>query len=628
MTPRGRRLLLFVAMVAAGLAVVVLLSDPFERRTRAVIHDLPADADAAERVRVVDGGKGGDTLVSFPGELEFDVLQPVEVAPGKLEERPAWRVHMMSGQPDPAGGGFLASRPRVRMLDRDTGAETATLQADEARFETGSSVGGTVAIDFSHMTAQRFSLTGHVRGDFPMADGDNATLLAERLDVNGRVATAPGPVTWSRADMTLTGNDMTWTGDEGHVEFRADAHLSLSPSAQRKGLELDGPGGLSWTVPPDASDPRHAGFGELRGPVTGRTADGSTLASDRLVVDGAGRTLTLVGPSTLGLGDATAPLTVVSNGIRVDDVDGEPRVSTDQPVQWSRPGMAGHGTGLLWDSRTGHLHFDRDVKVEFAAVPADTAAGGKPAGLADAHGTAADRAPFTLDADGGLDWTVPPGAADPLREGTGEARGNVRGGDGTASFRTELLRVDGQAGTVALVGPSTWGHATDRDEVQVRAGGGIAVRTAPDGAAERVAADGGAEAWLRRQGEAEPSTHLRGQSLVLDRPARELTALGNARIERAGDPPLAVTAGERLLVTTDEQDEPRRVQADGGVACVSGEYEARGASLDWDLVADRAVLSGDCRLLSSGAWMSADRVELCPRAETFRILRSTLHVRP
>jgi len=613
MRARGKRVALFVAMVATGLLVAVLLSDPVVKRTQAVIHDLPADRAADGKLRIT-GEKREDTLISFPGELVFDVPEG-ETAPGGGPPRAAYRAHIRSGKPDAATGAFLAKEPVVSLLDKETGAETGTLRADEARFELSEGVGGGVALDLGTMSTHRFSLMGSVQGDFPVGEGEPPVVLqANRIDVNGRVVTAPGLVTWTRPDMKVDGLDMSWNADTGELQFRADAHLSMEPTAQRRGLQLAAAGGLLWSLPPGAKDMRRESSGELRGPVTGRTSDGATLATDRLAVDGPAQTLTLIGPSTLSLPEGDQQLTVSSSHIRVESFDVSPRVSTDKPVTWSRPGMSGHGTGMRWEKATGRLQFDRDVQLEFEGAPGGTP---KP-GQVPVH--------WQLLSDGPLEWTVPPGAADPLREGHGEVTRNVRGGDGTALFQTELLRVDGRAGTVDLVGPSSWELHTEQESMAVRAATGIGVRAAPDGTPQHVQADGDAQAWLNRAGDEGP-THVSGASLVMDRAARELSARGQAAVEQPGNPPMTVRAADHILLRTDDKDRAQWVEAIDDVVCTSGEYEARGENLTWDIEADHAMLQGDCMLLAAGGWMSADQVEVWPRAERFRIQNSKMHVR-
>ena len=52
MRARPRRLLLFVGMVATGLVVLYLLSDPFTGRGRATVGEL--GEEQGDRIRIVD----------------------------------------------------------------------------------------------------------------------------------------------------------------------------------------------------------------------------------------------------------------------------------------------------------------------------------------------------------------------------------------------------------------------------------------------------------------------------------------------------------------------------------------------------------------------------------------------
>src|SRR5262249_55119415 len=133
-----RRALLFLLMVAVGVLAVLLLSDRGPRPA-ARVEELSGTEGEAGRVHVKGAG-AGETQVTF-GELDFDVLQSVEVAPGRSEDRVAARVHVLSARPD-AAGAFVATSPVVKLLDTRTGAPRGTLSGQSAKFETGSSVAG------------------------------------------------------------------------------------------------------------------------------------------------------------------------------------------------------------------------------------------------------------------------------------------------------------------------------------------------------------------------------------------------------------------------------------------------------------------------------------------------------
>jgi lipopolysaccharide export system protein LptA len=946
---------MFTAMVATGLTVVVVLSDPFEVINRPVIADVTPGTEREGGVKLVDSKEARDIDFEMPKEFEFDVLQAYEVKPGRFEDRVAYTVFMLSGLSDPSGA-FLAKGPIVTLFDLETGVMEGILRADDARFETGGTVGGSITLDFSSFHADEFSLTGNVQGDMPMADGIIAQVVAGRLDVKGELVTAPGFVKWTREDMTLTGIDMRWDGAAGQLDFASDAHLMLAKTTEAPGREFYAPGGLTWTVPPDAADPHRAGHGELRGRVTGSAGDGTRLAADvlmldarannlalagacvferedaggqqrlsahhislqrddtgelalaeadgdvrlistpfamlpasmitdhlildgndasspgevtwnqegliargtvmgfqgkvgridyqrdaelrveegsghpyeglvviapgglswtvppeavdpvaeghgelrgrvagrlpdgtlfgadmlffdgptrsfrlqgssvftqstdasvsqleaqritvtgdedgeiavvsaegdvifvtgpvdvmptrliserldrmgdvisspgvvtwqregltvvgtgmrwneadlrldfdrdaqitfvdpaqrlrmeleanggltwmmpanalsvmadghgelrgrvtgttsdgahlqtdTLLVDGPNSTFTLIGDSTITLpGSDEVPFSLSSEHLLVQNVDTSPLISSDRSVSWVRGEMTGQGTGLLWDDQAGHLHFDRDVQLDFPA---------------DGSGSA-----WNIAADGSFDWTVVPGSTDPFANGGGEVRGGVRGTNPSlGSFQTELLRVDSDAHSVTMLGPSRYERNFQGDEMVVSAHTSIVVRTDSQDVPLHMAAEGGANVWMATYGSAE-RTHLTGDRLSVDRETGVFNLQGNSRVEQPsdaeGEEPLILTATDHILARTNDLDEIVWVEAEGGVTIRSA-YEGRADQLRWDLTADLAELSGNCRLFADGFWMSADRIELRPRAQSFRIIRSVLRL--
>ena len=477
MKPAARRALLFLAMLATGLALLFLLTDPLGNRKRAHIGELDAAERDAARLKIQTGQDERTTQVVFPGAFEFDVQQPHETSPGHVEDVPAWRVHAASAKPD-ATGAFLAEKPVVHLLDWRTGQETGELSADSARFETGEAAGGAVKIDLAHMNAQRFSLIGDVKGTLRMADGLDAHVAAARIDVDGAKVAAPGTVTWSRADMSLAGEDMTWDGDTGRLELATDATITLVESGERRGLELHAPGGLTWNLPPGAGDPRTESWGELRGPVTGVASDGTRVAAQNLVVDGRtglirlveraswerdvdGRKLQLTaqhialetdasGRYAIAQADgsvrlvsapfAVLPAWMVTEHMRLQDS----RVTAPGEVTWSQEGVVVTGTQLDWDTAVGRLQYDHDAQI------AVDEAGGQPlAGL-------------RVLAPGGMTWTVPPEATDPVGQARGELRGKVSGTlpDGT-SFSTDMLFFDGSARAFRLEGSAQFRRVAD-----------------------------------------------------------------------------------------------------------------------------------------------------------------------
>jgi hypothetical protein len=463
-------------MVGAGVAAIFLLADPLAERRDAHIGELdPARSDAG-RLRI-QGEDDRATQLVFPDELEFDVVQPVELADGRVEDRPAYRVKVQSARPD-ASGAFVAEEPFVTLLDRETGEPEGTLSALSASFDTGEAAGGAVKVDLSHMSVQRFSLIGEVRGALRMADGHEARVAAERVDVDGAAVHAPGGVTWSRDDMSLSGEDMSWDGDTGRLDFASDATITLAESPDRLGLELHAPGGLTWNLPPGTEDPRTGSWGELRGPVTGTASDGSRVSAKSLVVDGrlgsirlvdgasyereqGGRPLKLTarhialetddtGRFAIAQADgsvrlvsapfAVLPAWMVAESIRLD----HERVTAPGEVTWSQEGVVVTGTGLDWDTAGGRLDYARDAQV-----------------AVDEHGEP-PLAGLRVLAPGGMTWNVPPEATDPVAEAQGELRGRVTGTlpDGT-SFATDMLFFDGATRSFRLEGSAEFRRVAD-----------------------------------------------------------------------------------------------------------------------------------------------------------------------
>ncbi|MHC4844806.1 MAG: hypothetical protein ACYTCU_01455 [Planctomycetota bacterium] len=955
------RFLMFMAMVATGLTIVLVLSDPFESVNPPVIEQIRPGEEPTGVLEVIDEEKASPTKVSFDEHFQFDVLQQYEVSPGVFEDRIAYNVDMQSGRPDPTGA-FLAEGPIVKLYDLASGTKggygdlEGVLRADHARFETAGSVGGSITLDFTNFHANDFSLTGNVQGEMPMADGIIAEVEADRIDVHGELVTAPGFVKWTREDMMLTGIDMHWDGATGRLDFASDAQLFLAETVDEAGRKFNAPGGLTWTVPPGAEDPRTAGHGELRGRVTGEASDGTRMAADALTLDTRASNMRLLGASVFEREDASgqARLSAQHISLQRDDTgelalaeaDGDVRLvstpfamlpawmvadrlvmeghdasspeatwnqegllatgadlhytakvgridyardaelriqegndhpyeglvvvapggmswtvppeatdpvaeghgemrgrvagrlpdgtlfgadilffdgpsrsfrlegssvfeqSTDEAVSqleaqritvtgdsngeiavvsaegnvifvtgpvdvmptrliserldrmgdiitspgvvtWEKEGLTVVGTGMRWNESTRRLDFDQDAQITFVdpaerldleleasggltwMMPADAMADAMTEGHGELRGRVtghtsdggyletdtllvdgpagtftligdslvtmpgADDVPFSLEsdrllvenvdttprvssdvgvigsrgdmtwrgtgflwdessgrmrldrdvelelpaedggspwsivADGAFDWTVPPGSTDPFADGGGEIRGRVRGSNpGLGDFETELLRVNSNAGSVTMLGPSLYERRVSGEEMTVRADTSIVVHTDSKDLPMSMSADGRAEAWIRTYGST-VMTHLTGDRLEMDRTTGVFNLVGNSRVEqpgeKEGDEPLVLTATDHILVRTNEAEEITWVEAVGGVV-IESVYQARANQLRWDIAADLAELSGQCRLFAAGAWMSADRIELRPEAETFRIIRSVLRV--
>jgi hypothetical protein len=568
--PAVRRGLLFLAMSGAGVAAVLLLSDPLTSRHPAHVESLTGAEDEGGRLRLRPGDGQGETQVVF-GELDFDIVRSVEVSPGVHEDRVAARAHILSARPD-EGGVFVAQGPSVRMLDTTTGAERGTLSAREARFLTGGATGDDITLDLATLRAEDWTLRGEVRGSFPLSDGRIARLECEELSVHGSVVRGPGQVTWTREDLALSGLDFTWDDATGRMTYDAAAHVSIAPAEGRLGLELDATGGLSWTVPPDAADPRTAAYGELRGPVSGTASDGSRLAAQLVLMDGRTNTLVLQGgarllrrepdgsESRLSAGRITAVSGAdgrfaradAEGGVRLDaqpaagapswlttetlSVEGE-RVRAPGRVAWNREAFGVAGDNLDWDRATGRLSIEKDAV------------------LSVAEGSGHDWAGLRLLAPGGLTWQSPPGEPDALSAGRGELHGPVTGTlpDGT-TLAADAVFCDGPERQVRLVGGASFKRVLRGEE-----------------------------------------THLDAHEVMLAADAEGRLALGAATgnvIVISGPP----GEPQGRLVSESLQREGGLLTAPGSVSWSRGDVSVAGEGLSWDEPAGRLDIHRDARL--------------------------------
>ncbi|MHC5211002.1 MAG: hypothetical protein ACYTG2_09820 [Planctomycetota bacterium] len=503
MKARPRRLLLFVGMVVSGLVALYLLSDPFTSRGRARVGEL-TDENASERIRIVDPEAEGETTVSL-GNVEFELAQMVEVAPGQEEERAVYRVRIASGKPD-EDGNILAENPEITILDHVTGEGTGTLRADEATFVAEGAVGGQVTLDFGRMRSTNFTLSGDVRGRFTLSDGEPAELEAESMRVRGPLVTAPGRVTWRRPELAVDGQDMTWDDETGALDLRSDAHLVLEPSDGRPSYRFDAPSGLSVIVPPEGAPADERARAELRGPVTGTSSDGGRIEADTLRVDAVTGLVTLQGSSLFEreTEEGLARLTARNLSVRTDDegririaeADGgvrlvhapvalmpaslateSLRLVDDQahapgPVTWDRADLQAKGHEMDWDLAGGILSFTSDAEIALAAESGHPLAG------------------LRLVAPGGMSWTLPPGTSDPMAGASGHMTGGVTGSlpDGT-TLAADVLLFDGPTGTFRLEGSAGFRQEHDDGFSQLDAHH-ITVETGGDGRIALVTADG------------------------------------------------------------------------------------------------------------------------------------------
>jgi hypothetical protein len=560
-------------MVAAGLAVAYLLSDPFTGRSRATVGEFSGD-DARDRIRVVGQGDAGQTTVLL-GQVEFELAREVEVAPGRFEERAVYRVRIASGRPDEEGN-ILAERPQITVLDHRTGEGTGTLRADAARFEAEGAVGGQVTIDFGRMRAQNFSLDGDVRGHFTLSDGVPADLEAEHLRVRGQLVTAAGRVNWTRPDLAVDGIDMTWDEEAGALDLRSDAHLVMHPADGRPGYRFDAPAGLSVVVPPEGAPADERARAELRGPVTGTSTDGGRLQADTLRIDAVTGLVTLQGSSLFEreTGTGIDRLTARNVSVRTDE-DGRLRIAEADGgvrlvhapvalmpaslateslrldddlahapghVTWDRADLRASGRTMDWHLGNGRLSFARDAEIVLAREADHPLAG------------------LRLVAPGGMTWTLPPGSADPMAAATGRMAGGVTGSlpDGT-TLAADVLLFDGPAGTFRLEGSAAFRQERDDGFEQLDADR-VTVETGGDGRIALVTAD--------------------GEVLVVSGPLDVLpTRLAGEHVERGNG----------------------RLRSEGRVTWTRGDLTVSGTGMMVDETAGRLEFAADADLVLRGA---------------------------
>ena len=503
--------------------------------------------------------------------------------------------------------------------------------------------------------AARLEAEGEVVVESGAPELPPSRLLAERLHARQGELHCDGPVHWTRGAVSVEGEDLDWSETEGRIELAKDARIVLRDEARGLDLRARAEGGMTWVAPPGAADPLAEGRGELRGRVTGSSADGSELEADKALIDGPADTLTLLGRARVSTGGASGaatggaasgqpaesrlPLRVSSETLVISSLRTAPRVKSDVAVEWELGESSGRAVGLDWDSASGHLALSRQVEMQLVSA-------------VDVAGEV-----WTVTADGALDWQAPSDPAAPASAGRIELRGDVIGrSDHGQTFRTALLTVDGAGGEARLVGPSSVellaeagrmrlvaqraitlksaeaepgsagdGAADEGDGARegAGAGGGAGVAALGGTVADRLVAEGEVRATVTGP-EGGPPLELAGERLTLAGEQRTLILEGPVSVARGVDAErLTLTAASHLLLRVDERNEPAWFEADGDVH-LSRDFEARGDSLWWDVAKDQAQLEGDCRLEIAGAVMTFDRAEFAPRAHTFKILRSTL----
>jgi hypothetical protein len=456
-----RRLLVFLGMIAAGLAAVLLLADDPLGGDQSGGGPLTGRAGTdGDAVAIASDAESGDIRVVI-GVTDLPVTRSVEMPSGETRERVAYNVHVAEARLGEDGRWTLLE-PVITLLEPVSGDWRGELSSEVGYVEAKGSVPG--GVQLQNLTADAFLLEGDVQGRFATNGGD-AHLRAETLDVRDRVVTAPGEVRWWRDDLALDGVDMVLDDLAGTLLFARDAVLTTDGSVGPAG-EVASPTGMLWNLPAESGG---RGHGELYGPVTGTGDDGSTFRAERLLADANDRAFTLLGEafaerpgawSARGAQLTVAPgsdgtLTLVHGVDTRFDLTGPGRegwlqspalhregdaLVSSVPVQFGLGSLHGQGADLRWDPVLGQVECSAQVVLDIQEGP-----------LAGA----------TLTAPGGMTITAPAGTDDLLTSAFGELRGPVTGTfpDGRR-FSARTLELDGPSNGLVLVGDA---HATRAD---------------------------------------------------------------------------------------------------------------------------------------------------------------------
>lgn len=476
-----KRLLVFLALAASGIATVVLLSDD---PAQDVHVSLEAGMDRSDGglAKLVDES-GGETEFTME-QVAFPVYEEVEVAPGVVERRLTRRVTMDSGRPD-GKGGFLAQGLVLSMLDPETGAVEGTIQAGEGLFHLDSGVGEATSIQLGGSLTDHFTLRDGVEGSFPLEAGRVAELSALTLEVEGELVTSPDEVTWRSEGMSISGIAMRWDGESGRLDYERDAHIVVDDPEQARVYDWFAPNGLTYNLPPGEDARAADGWGELRGPLTGALSDGSRVGGDLLEVDGRAGTFRIEGSSvyerhgddgmarvtaraiqgtrdasgTIALVEANGevhvlhtPIAMMPSSLLAETVILEGHVLTAPTrATLERGDLHTSGDRLRYETDSGTVAYARDAEIR---VDDDAPH------LAGLH----------VVAPGGMTWILPRDTADGFADATGELRGNVRGSlpDGSR-FASEIVFFDGPSGRFTLEGSSRVTMLRDGEPTEVQA---------------------------------------------------------------------------------------------------------------------------------------------------------------
>ncbi len=471
------------------------------------------------------------------------------------------------------------------------------------------------------LEAQRITIEQDELGAIALVSADGDVLLlqtpvdmlptrvvAGRLDMTSPFVTSPGEVTWTRGDMTVLGVGMTYNEQTGQLDYERSAVITVFDPERSLEKQIFADGGLRWTAPVDTRAPYAEGDGLLRGPVKGRSSDGSTLETETLTIHDGGETMLLTGPSVVTWVAPDGSMSVTSTELMVEGFGDSAVVTSNEMVDWVRPDMSGRGRGMIYEQATGSIDIREDAELRFGGDTGRT---------------------FDVDAAGGFTWSQPAVAG---QSGFGQMRGRVKGrtSDG-GHFETDTLWLDGRTNHIQMRGDSRYDRQAPTSSVRLVASRRIDLELDPLGELRWLEAEGDADAWIwptALQTPGSDATHVTGDRIVVDQMRDEVTSYGRtARYENtAQGKTTSVKAVESIHARTDAAGGISWLRAVGEVDCITGSFQAQCRRLVWNVADDHATLTGECRLLTGGAQVDGPIIDLWPNEGRWHIPESTIKV--
>ena len=403
MKPAVRRALIFAAVLGTGVGAVLYFEEQTPDTQAPIAAYGTAEPEQGETLGLRDSETDEEMQIDI-GILEFVIYESYRLPSGELERRPAYDVRITDGKPDDAGG-YVVLEPSVTALDLETGERLGTLRGDRGRFESQDTLLDGFLFNPSGLKADAFQISGNVVATQILDDGTTATLETEELFMEGEVIRAPGHVVWTREDMRLTGEEMSWDGAMGVLVLSRDAELQMLGDTPRTRGVLHSPEGLLWQ---SELDDETRGYVLLNGPVTGSSEDGAALEARRVTLTDEARAVTLEGEAFVQLvrdgvtwdlraasltarrtEDGLIELTRAEGGVTLvsDGEDGGTWFETDRldgqgselvalgPVRGGRGSLTVTGTGLRLDQTTGAFEIPADVRIAQGSHVDDPLAG-------------------------------------------------------------------------------------------------------------------------------------------------------------------------------------------------------------------------------------------------------------